>query len=459
MGCVSVTQSNGMSRRRAALFLRLLIFAIGAHAQTAEQDYGIFTEHPRLFLNAKRLRFLKRERVRESIRWQQFDALIATGARMSEPGFAHALHSRTTGDQEHCRTAIEWTKGPVSDLRQIALVFDWCAVGLDQTTANQLTAKLRAGIQRTSGKPGVVAARDRLLAAIALAQHDTALSRRTIRDVIDRWWRQDEAPALDSGKRVLQRDEAYALTEILHAVFDNLKVDLRENAPEFFRNLPVERLLGYYPASYPAAENEYRISAWKGNARPGPDAAALSRAADLALVAYDTNDRSSQFLQGWLTRDRFLLRGAYGAPYEFLWGNPYQPGLSYYHMPLAFHDVRSGRLFLRSSWGDDAVWFGCFDGEIQIFEKGERKVLKPGVPTKPLHIGDALVLISPETSRLELDGLGIKTIYVVGLRAGESYEIDLNGQKKRTEAAGSGGILALGIDPRPKLALRLRPAS
>ncbi len=435
------------------------MFAAGAHAQADDQDYGILTEHPRLFLNARRLRFLKRERVRESIRWQQFDALIAGGARMSEPGFAHALYSQTTGDQDHCRVAIEWAKGPVSDLRQIALVFDWCAAGLDQTAANQLTAKLRAGIEKTSGKPGVVAARDRLLAAIALAQHEKTLSRSTIRDVIGTWWRQNEAPALESGKRTLQRDETFALTEILHAVYDNLKVDLREDAPGFFHDLPVERLLGYYPASYPAAGNEYRMPARKGPTEPDPDAAARSRAADLALVAYDTNDPNSQFLQGWLTRDRFLMRGAYGAPYEFLWGNPYQPGLSYYHMPLVFHDARSGRLFLRSSWDDDAVWLGCFDGEIQLFEKGERKVLKPGVPVGPLRVGDALVLISPEASRLELNGLGIETIYVVGLRAGESYEIELNGEKRRTEAAGSGGILALRIDPRPKLGIRLQPAS
>ena len=33
-----------------------------------------------------------------------------------------------------------------------------------------------------------------------------------------------------------------------------------------------------------------------------------------------------------------MLRGALGAPYEFLWANPYQPGLSFEHVPLVFHD-------------------------------------------------------------------------------------------------------------------------
>ena len=63
----------------------------------------------------------------------------------------------------------------------------------------------------------------------------------------------------------------------------------------------------------------------------------MSRAAGLAMVAYDTNALESQLLQGWLMRDRFLMRGGLGAVYEFLWANPYQPGLNYDQVPLVFH--------------------------------------------------------------------------------------------------------------------------
>jgi len=63
--------------------------------------------------------------------------------------------------------------------------------------------------------------------------------------------------------------------------------------------------------------------------------AALSRAAELSMVAYDSNAAGSQILQGWLMNDNFLLRGTFGAPYEFFWANPYQPGLSYYHAPCS----------------------------------------------------------------------------------------------------------------------------
>ena len=57
-----------------------------------------------------------------------------------------------------------------------------------------------------------------------------------------------------------------------------------------------------------------------------------------------------------------MLRGTFGAPYEFLWANPYQPGLSYYHVPLVYHNPDFGKLFIRSSWDNTAHWFGYFDG-------------------------------------------------------------------------------------------------
>ena len=48
--------------------------------------------HPRLFLNARRLKLLPRERERQSLRWNQFHLLMAGKAPMPEPGFAQALY-------------------------------------------------------------------------------------------------------------------------------------------------------------------------------------------------------------------------------------------------------------------------------------------------------------------------------------------------------------------------------
>ena len=64
-------------------------------AQTTDDPVAVFTEHPRLFLRPQRLRLLKRERERASVRWQQFETLVVGGAPMPEPGFAWALYSRS----------------------------------------------------------------------------------------------------------------------------------------------------------------------------------------------------------------------------------------------------------------------------------------------------------------------------------------------------------------------------
>ena len=57
-------------------------------------------------------------------------------------------------------------------------------------------------------------------------------------------------------------------------------------------------------------------------------------------MAYESNAQEMQFLQGWLLLDRFALKSAFGAPYEFLWANPYQPGLPFDKLPLTLHDSR-----------------------------------------------------------------------------------------------------------------------
>src|SRR5262245_47246284 len=95
-------------------------------AQPAAEPVSVFTEHPRLLLRPQRLRLLKRERERSSARWQQFEALVAGNAPMPEPGLAWALYYRISGDADYARKAIGYALSPAADLRQQALVFDWC---------------------------------------------------------------------------------------------------------------------------------------------------------------------------------------------------------------------------------------------------------------------------------------------------------------------------------------------
>src|ERR1039458_9039351 len=335
-------------------------------AQTSADPVAVFTEHPRLLLRPQRLRLLKRERQRASPRWRQLETLVAGNAPLPERGFAWALFYQISGDEDFGRKAVEWAISPAAELRQQALVFDWCQDLLTDSERRDLTARLGKGISSTSDA-SISAVRTRTPAAIALYDHVPETPQRALDQAVHQWWEGAMLPALRSGISVVPRDDAYALWELLHAIRDNTNLDLRESIPHFFKDFPIEHLLSHYPPTYDAPENQYRLGVSAKAGEPDLRAAALSRAAELAMVALDVNAAESQVLQGWLMHDHFMLRGTYGAPYEFLWANPYQPGLSYYHVPLIYHNADFGKLFVRSSWDEDAEWFGYFDGVIQMF--------------------------------------------------------------------------------------------
>src|SRR5258708_13885236 len=141
----------------------------------------------------------------------------------------------------------------------MAVVFDWCQDVLPPPQSQPLAAKPAKSIEATGSDPSIAATRSRLLAAIALAEHLKEISTRTVEQVVHVWWEQRMAPAIKDGKNVIARDDLYALFEILHAVRDNLNVDLRQFAPGFFQVLPAYALLSYYPATYTPAEGEYRL--------------------------------------------------------------------------------------------------------------------------------------------------------------------------------------------------------
>src|SRR5437660_2270150 len=113
-------------------------------------DFRVDTPHPRLFLNAHRLKLLKKERERQSLRWQQFELLMAGKAPMPEPGFAAALYYQASGNAAYGKQAATWAlTAAATDLRQLALVFDWCQDLLTDAQAKALTAKLTRGIDAT----------------------------------------------------------------------------------------------------------------------------------------------------------------------------------------------------------------------------------------------------------------------------------------------------------------------
>jgi len=446
--------------------LATLLLAIPLFAQSDE--FRVYTDAPRLLLNTQRLRLLQREQQRDSLRWETFKVLVSGGAAMPEPGFSWALYYRVSGDAAWGKKAVEWALSgdakdaakdmDAGDLRQLALVFDWCGPVMTEAQTERLGSKLERALEAASSMPAPADVRRqsaRALAAIALADRLPDHGESVLKPIIEQWWRGDIVKKLDAGAPAIPRDQVYALLELMHAVRDNLKIDLREEVPDYFKALPTDHLVSHYPAPYPAPENEYRVPIYVGAGEPNLNDAALSRAAELAMVAYDTNAPENQYLQGWLMQDRFLMRGGFGIPYEFLWANPYQPGLSYFQMPLVYHDSLSGHLFARTSWDENATWLGYFDGRLQLFRDGKIETLKAGAATEPVHVGEAIILSvrDKDAARFRADA---EAVFVLNLAPRTHYDIEIDDQELRDEETDTGGTLVIALPEGIETGIRIK---
>jgi hypothetical protein len=432
----------------------ILLLAVPLLAQSDE--FRVYTDAPRLLLTPQRLRLLQRERQRDSLRWNVLDALISGGASLPEPGFAWALYYRTTGVVSWGAKAVDWAlSANATDLRQLALVYDWCGPAMSAGQSTSLAAKLQRGLSSTGANLDVSQQRSRVFAAIALADRLPDRGESVLKPIIEQWWRTDVAKKLRAGTPAIPREQTYALMELLHAVRDSLNVDLREGAPDYFKALPTDHLEGHYPAPYPAPENQYHIPIYVRDGEPDLNDAALSRAAEFAMVAYDSNALENQYLQGWLIQDRFLMRGGFGIPYEFLWANPYQPGLSYFHMPLVYHDELTGHFFARTSWDEDATWLGYFDGHLQVFRDGKIESLKAGAVTEPVHVGEAVILsaLAKDATRFRADS---EAVFVLNLAPHARYDVEIDDQELREAGTDSGGTLVIALPEGIETGIRMK---
>jgi len=434
----------------------LTLFLVPAFAQnpgpSADEDYHVYTDSPRLLLNKQRLRLLQRERSRQSMRWTQFDALITGGAPMPEPGFALALYYQVARDEAAGKKAVEWAVGEGQDLRQLAVVFDWCGPLMTKAQSDRLGSKIEKAL---AGSGDVRQQSARALAAIAIADRLPDHGQAILNDIINQWWRGAIVRRIENGQLAIPRDQFYALYEMMHAVRDNLKIDMRESTGAYFKNVPVDHLAGHYPSPLQTAENEYRVPVYVRNGDPDIKDAVMSRAAEMAMVAYDDNALESQFLQGWLMQDRFLMRSGLGIVYEFLWANPYQPGLSYFHIPLVFHDGATGHVFARTSWDEDATWIGYFDGHLQLFRDGHIETLRSGAATKPVRIGDALLMgaESPESAKFRADA---EAIFVLNLTPRAHYDVEIDDEELEDLETDAGGTLVLSFPEGVNTGVRIR---
>jgi len=420
----------------------------------------VSAEHPRLFLRPARLRLLRRERERHSARWQQLETYITAEAPMPENAFAQALYYQISGDAGFGRKAVAWALGPGTDLRQMALVFDWCQDLLSEAERRALISRIDQRMTQSAADESIRSIRSLTLAAIALFDHMPQRPNRELQRVVRVWWEGKIAPALNAGRPVVGRDDAFALWELLHALRDSTNIDLRESSRKFFKEFPIEHLMSYYPAAFPGEDNDYRIGATTQNGDPDLQRAALARAADLAMVAYDTNAEEMQYLQGWLMHDNFMLRSAFGAPYEFLWANSYQPGLSFTHVPLVYHSAGSGHLFVRSDWEDTADWFGYFDGAAQLFRDGRRISIDVKKPAEPLSFPDAVIAWGAAAPKLRIALTEDQhAVILIGLTPGRTYQVEIDDEEVFEEKTDVGGVLVVNVPGGKEVGVRARAVS
>ncbi len=292
-----------------------LVFVFGAASSAQNSD-----QMPRLLLSWQRLRRLKRDRQRQTVRWTNFENRVQSVPDSPQRGFELALFYAITGDDARGKEAWRWALAHPCERRQVALVLDW-AGGLGSAEEKQ---RLGTGSCPSDQGQPERQLRDTLFMDIA-----TGRVNELGEPVKEKILQPIEKSEVDSA-------ELYALCELLIAVRANFHEDVRGGAPDAFRQLPAELLLRLKP---PQVDN--------------PDW--ITHIAALALVAVDPDLQSAQFLQGWAMEDRQTVSDGPGVAYEFLWADPYLPGIGYQNLdPWVYQPA--GRLFARTDWTNDACW-------------------------------------------------------------------------------------------------------
>ena len=308
--------------RKLTLAVLALLISLSAtgYAQTDQQS-------PRLLLTPQRLRRLKRDRERQTVRWVNFENRVESVPDSPERGFELALYYAITGDQARGREAIDWILQPQhGDHRQLALVLDWCGPLLSDQQRKTLTQ--RAGTFVVTGAfERFTMGRDVLFSTIAADRPVSPYTEEQTKPFIEE---------LQAGA-FTDPQQLYAACEFLMTYRTAERTDLREDAAHFFSNLPTEFLLSLKP-------DKVEHPDW------------ITHIAALALIAVDPNLQGSQFLQGWAMEDRQMLREGPGVAYELLWADPYLPGVGYQNLDPWVYDSDAGRLFARNDWTPQACW-------------------------------------------------------------------------------------------------------
>lgn len=442
------------------MFVRLLtlFLMISCVPLWPQAEYRVYNEHPRIWLDESRLGRLQHDAERGTTRWQRLAELLEQPDELQEPAFAEALAYQSTGNETYGRSAIDWALAAerrfseAGDFRQGSLVFDWCQPLLSAAEREKLVDGLAAAVQAAADSPklDLLQTRNGLLAAIAISG-DWPGAEAAIGKLLQRHWSENLEPLMEKGQAADRADELQAAIEICLAVRQNLDKDLWSETPQVFRDLALARILSYLPDDIETPEGRARRPSVVPAGSDVETEAVIGRVAELTLVGFDSVSRGSQFLQGWLRSDAHTLKGVYGAPYEYLWLNPYLPGLSPSSGPQSAHDPTRGRFFARGGWGPEALWLGFFDGELLRYEDGVLEPVEPGNRSEAIPFPGFAIALPEETARFEAKvlpgppGYG-QRLYLLGLNNNRRYEIRI-GDLDWHEYQPLGGVIVVTHSP------------
>jgi hypothetical protein len=395
-GRARVTVSSGLWNNVALRLFFVLLFICSSVCSAFDAGHG-----PPLLLSTKRLHRLKLDAQRQTERWSNFEQRVKTVTGSPERGFELALYGTVTGNGDACRSAVEWGKAHAAEHRQIALILNWCG---PEIAAADRSLLLSAPVEKDGAHP-FASARDALFM--------DAAEGRASRESIRRQWSQ-LLPLIQHDPRVCL-PEIYSLFEFIDVAQKNFRLDLRQDDARLFAALPNLFLLAMHPADLEHPD-------WK------------VRAGGLMMVNVDPNLQGSSFIQGWAMEDPKMARDGPGVAYEFLWANPYLPGLGYYNMDLFSYDVGSSLLLARKSWDANSCWVSIFREHVDSLQ------CPPGLLDSAATFG-ALTLVPMKEECLQVTPRATKVTMLSGLQPGAGIAWEEQGKKFNASADASGNVM------------------
>jgi hypothetical protein len=372
---------------------------LGLNVANAQEGSG-----PRLLLTSRRLHRLKLDRQRQTDRWLNFEQRVKGTEDSPQRGFELALFYAVSGDESTGRAAVAWAIAHPLETEQRLLVADWCGAVL--TAAERETLSSAAP---PASDPADLA-RNLLFQAVVRGQDPTA----------------DFKSAWDTALKSLKKDpsawrpeQLYSLYEAIAAMQTNFHTDLRRESSDLFSQLPAIFLLSLSP-------EQLEQPSWR------------TRMAGLIMVNVDPNLQASSFVQGWAMEDPKQQKQGPGVGYEFLWADPYLPGLGYFNMEPWVYLPDSSFLIARAGWEPQACSIKQTPGKFEPLH------CDPNIQSRPATFGK-LVLLPMRQPCTSVKSDPSRTVILAELRPGSevSWKIDGNTRNGTADAA---GLLRLPFD-------------